>query len=48
MDNVDFKLLRDHGVDNVYLHADAIDEKGKDQVEKWISKANMYGIKVHI
>lgn len=48
MEDVNFALLKNNGIDNIYLHSSAVDEYGKEEIESWVQSASMYGLKVHI
>lgn len=48
MNSVDFTQLKDNGINNIYLHHSAIDEKDQQEIELWIQNATLHGIKVHI
>lgn len=48
MNNVDLSTLANSNINNIFLNFAAINNYGKSSVASWISKANSYGIKVHI
>lgn len=48
MNDVDLDVLSKNGVENIFLHSNAIDLFGEENVTLWIKKANDKNIKVHI
>lgn len=48
MNSVNLKELQKNGFKHILLNFKAIELYGKSGVEKWVKKANSYGIKVHL
>ena len=48
MKSVNLKELQKNGFKHVLLNFKAVELYGKSGVEKWVQKANKYGIKVHL
>lgn len=48
MNNVDLDVLSKNGVENIFLHSNAIDKFGEENIIKWVKTANDKNIKVHI
>ncbi|KZX15623.1 hypothetical protein MBCUT_13960 [Methanobrevibacter cuticularis] len=48
MNDVDLDTLSKYGIENIFLHSNAVDRFGEKNVTEWIKKANSKNIKVHI